>query len=345
MQLRKLLPVLAVSAIVLPLALSACGGSSTADSVAKIRAGYFPNITHAQALVGIARGDFAKELGSVQIETKVFNAGPSAIEALLAGALDITYVGPNPAINGYMRSSGSALRVVAGAASGGAVFVVRPESGINGPADLSGKRIATPQLGNTQDVALRNWLAQNGLKSKDKGGTVDVIPTENPNIFTLFSKGDIDGAWVPEPWGARLVAAGGQILIDERDLWPNGQFTTAIVVARKDFLDEHPDLVKKWLSAHVAVTEWIKANPAEAQATMNKEIARLTGKPLPEEVIEGAMQRLEITYDPVGPSIPVMAQSAFDLGFLGRDKPDVSGITDLRLLNEVIKDKGLKPVQ
>lgn len=345
MQLRRGFPGLALVFFVVAVFVSACGSPTSAGGEGVVRVGYFPNITHAQALIGMSRGDFAEHLDGVRIESKVFNAGPSAIEALLAGELDLIYVGPNPAVNGYIRSKGTALRVVAGAASGGAVFVVRPESGIDGPADLDGKRIASPQLGNTQDVALRHWLAENGLKSKDKGGTVDVVPTENPNILALLTKGEIDGAWVPEPWGARLVAAGGRILLDERTLWPEGRFTTAVVVARKGFLEEHPDLVEKWLAAHVEVTQWIRENPAEATSSLNKEVERLTGKALPDEVITGAMERLEITYDPISPSIPAMAQAAFDLGFLGREEPDVTGMLDLTVLNRVLEEKGLEPVE
>ena len=220
---------------------------------AVIRVGAFPNITHPQAMVGKANGWFEKAMGSqVKIDWKSFNAGPSAIEALFAGAIDMTYVGPNPAINGYVRSNGQALRIVAGATSGGAALVVRNDSGIQKAQDFHGKRIASPQMGNTQDVALRAWLKSNGLKTNDKGGDVQVIPIANPDQLTLFLKKELDGAWAPEPWASRLIReANGRLFLDERTLWPNGQFITAHLIVSTKFLKEHPDLVKKWLAAHV----------------------------------------------------------------------------------------------
>jgi NitT/TauT family transport system substrate-binding protein len=198
--------------------------TSNTGAATTVRLGYFPNITHSQALIGVARGDFQKALGSgVTLDAKQFNAGPSVIEALFANQLDIAYIGPNPAINGYTKSNGEALRIVAGATSGGAALVVRSESNIAKPEDLAGKKLASPQLGNTQDVALRAYLADHGLKTKDKGGTVEVVPTDNPQILDLFKQGQIDGAWVPEPWASRLIVdGGGKLFLDERDMWPQG---------------------------------------------------------------------------------------------------------------------------
>src|ERR1700724_3688197 len=197
-----------------------------------LRVGYFPNITHAQALVGRASGQFEKALGAgVQIEWKAFNAGPSAIEALFANAIDLTYVGPNPTVTGYVRSQGEAVRVIAGAASGGASLVGGQAWGIKSPSDFHGKKVATPQQGNTQDVALRAWLRANGLKPREKGGDVQVLPITNADRFTLFLKGQVDAAWAPEPWAARLVhEAGGRIFLDERDLWPNHEFVSANLI-------------------------------------------------------------------------------------------------------------------
>src|SRR2546430_6896292 len=187
-------------------ALIGCGSqSSNTTGPVTLNLGYFPNLTHAVALVGVERGTFKSALGSnVKLETKTFNAGPALIEALFAGDIDIGYVGPNPAVNGYVKSNGSALRVIAGASSGGALFIVRPGANINSAKDLSGKKLATPQLGGTQDVALRLYLQQNGLKTVDKGGTVQIIPAQNPDILTRFKQGQIDGAWMPEPWASRL---------------------------------------------------------------------------------------------------------------------------------------------
>lgn len=307
-----------------------------------VRIGYFPNITHSQALIGIANGAFARALGSeIQIEPKVFNAGPSVIEALFAGELDMAYIGPNPAINGYVRSKGEALNIVAGATSGGAVLVVRQDSDISSPRDLAGKRIATPELGNTQDVAARYYIISNNLQLREKGGTVTVIPTKNPDILTLFLKKEIDAAWVPEPWGARLVREGnGRILVDERTLWQEGKFVTAVVIASRRYLGENPQNVGKWVTAHVELTEWIQAHPAEAKRIANSEIERLTGKGLPQGVLEDAWTRMDVTFDPLTGSLITSADRAFQLGLLGKERPDLSGIVDPTFLDNALNMRG-----
>lgn len=312
-----------------------------------IRVGAFPNITHSQAMVGKANGWFEKAMGpNAKIEWQSFNAGPSAIEALFAGAIDMTYVGPNPAINGYVRSNGEALRIIAGATSGGAALVVRGDSGINGPQDFHGKRIASPQQGNTQDVALRAWLKSNGLKTRDKGGDVVVMPIANPDQLTLFLKKEIDAAWAPEPWASRLVhEAGGRVLVDERSLWPNGQFLTTELIVSTKFLQSHPDLVKTWLKAHVELTDWINGNASQARQILNQQIQKETGKPLATGVLDDAFGRMQVTYDPLRGPLMRAAQSAFDAGFLGRQMPDLSHLYDLTLLNQVLAEKGKKAVQ
>jgi sulfonate transport system substrate-binding protein len=324
---------------------AACAPRSSAKLT--LRVGYFPNITHSQALIGIANGAFQKALGdNVQIDPKIFNAGPSAIEALFANEIDLAYIGPNPAINGYVKSKGEALRIVAGATSGGAVLVVRRDANIKSASDLAGKRIATPELGNTQDVAARYYLLANHLTLAEKGGTVQILPTQNPDILTLFLKKEIDAAWVPEPWGARLAQeAGGVILVDERSLWPDGQFVTAQIIASKKFLDAHPDIVKKWLGAHVELTRWINDHPDEAKKIANDEIKRLTGKALSTQVLGEAWPRLEVTYDPVQSSLFLSADRAFQLGFLGKERPDLNGIYDLTLLDQVLAEKGLEAIK
>jgi len=325
-----------------------CMGRSPAQTGGSLtmRVGYFPNITHSQALIGVARGDFQKALGhSATLDVKIFNAGPSVIEALFAGQLDLSYIGPNPAINGYVQSSGQALRVIAGATSGGAAFVVRPGANITRPEDLAGKKIASPQLGNTQDVALRTYLAVHGLEPIERGGNVQVIPTENPQILDLFRLGQIDGAWVPEPWASRLIVeGGGKLFLDERDLWPNGDFVTGNIIVSTKFLKEHPELVKAWLRAHVQVTQWELANPDQAKQLANDEIKRLTGKALPKEVIDGAWSRMRITYDPISTSLFKSAEDAYTVGFL-KEKPHLVGIYDLTLLNEVLREEGLPGVK
>ncbi len=312
-----------------------------------IHVGAFPNITHGQAMVGKANGWFEKAMGpKVQIDWKSFNAGPSAIEALFAGAIDMTYIGPNPAISGYVRSNGEALRIVAGATSGGAALVVRNDSGIQKPEDFHGKKVASPQMGNTQDVALRAWLKAHGMKSADKGGDVQVIPLANPDQLTLFIKKELDAAWAPEPWATRLIREGnGRLFLDERTLWANGQFITAHLIVRTKFLQEHPDLVKNWIRAHVELTDWINGHLPEAKKLLNQQIQKETGKALPDAVLEEAFGRLQVTYDPLRVSLMNAAKSAFDAGYLGRQMPDLSSLYDLSLLNQVLAEKGKKAIQ
>ena len=321
-----------------------CAPSSFAQSV--IRVGAFPNITHAQAMVGKANGSFEKAMGpGVKIDWKGFNAGPAAIEALFAGAIDLTYIGPNPAISGYVRSNGEALRVIAGATSGGAALIVRSDAGIQKPEDFHGKRIATPQLGNTQDVALRSWLKAHGMKSVEKGGDVRVIPLANPDQLTLFIKKELDGAWAPEPWATRLIKEGnGTLFLDERTLWRDGDFVTAQVIVSTNFLKAHPGLVKAWLAAHVSVTQWALANPTEASNLVNAQIEKLTGQKLFSEVLDQAWTRQRLTWDPISASLVESANSAFAAGLLA-DKPNLDGIYDLSLLNQVLTDAKLPNVK
>ena len=235
--------------------------AQTNDGQSKtLKIGYFPNINHAQAVIGLNNGDFQKILGNnTKVETIVFNAGPSAVEALLANRIDATYIGPNPTINGYVASGGKDIRVISGVSSGGASFVVRNDAGIQSVKDLGGKKFASPELGNTQDVSLRKYLVNNGYKTAENGGNVTVVPVANADILTLFLKKEIDGAWVPEPWATRLVnEANGKIFVDERDLWPpQGKFVTANIIVRTDYLNQNPDVIKKLLEAHVNETLWI----------------------------------------------------------------------------------------
>ncbi|HZR55961.1 MAG TPA: ABC transporter substrate-binding protein [Terriglobales bacterium] len=312
-----------------------------------IRVGAFPNITHAQPMVGKANGWFDKAMGSnVKIQWTSFNAGPSAIEALFAGAIDMTYVGPNPTIAGYVRSNGEALRVVAGAASGGVGLVVRNDAGINKPEDFHGKRIASPQLGNTQDVALRAWLKSHGLKTTDKGGDVQVMPMANPDQLTLFLKKELDGAWAPEPWATRLIREGnGRLFLDERTLWPQGQFVITNLIVSTKFLKEHPDLVKNWIRAHVELTDWINGHLPESKKLLNDQIQKETGKPLAPAILDEAFTRLQVTYDPLRNSLITSAHSAYEAGFLGKQQPDLSSLYELSPLNQVLAEKGRKPIQ
>jgi len=315
------------------------------SKVDTIRVGYSPNINHAVPIIGMARNSFKDAFPDIGIKTTIFNAGPSAIEAVFADQIDLAYVGPNPAINGYVKSDG-ALKVVAGAANGGAVFIVRNESGINSEADFAGKTFASPQLGNTQDVALKAYILSKGYKLAERGGNVRIIPVQNPDILTLFLKTELDGAWVPEPWGARLVReAGGRIFLDERQLWPEGKFVTALLIVRTKFLEGHQDLVEKWLKVHIEIVEWINDNKAEASRILNGELKSMTGQSFDEDVLKDAMARIEITYDPIRQSLLRSADDAYKLGYLGDKKPDLANLYDLRMLNKVLAEKRLPQIQ
>jgi len=310
-----------------------------------LRLGYFANITHSQPLVGLNNGIFAEELGDhVTIDEKTFNAGPSAIEALFAGEIDASFIGPNPAINGYIQSDGEALRIVAGATSGGALFIVDPEAGIAQPEDLNGKKIASPQLGNTQDVALRAWLVEEGLGAKESGGDVDVQPIANSDTLALFQQGALDGAWVPEPWGTRLIQeAGGKVYLNEAELWPDGKYVTTHLIVSTDFLEERPDVVERLVRATVKTTEWINDNPEEAKTLVNLQIEEISGAALPQAVMDAAWENIEITYDPIASSLVKSAEDAFELGYL-EEEPDLDGIYALDILDSVLQDEGLPPV-
>ena len=323
---------------------------TSAQGVKTLRIGYFPNINHAQAVIGLGNGDFQKALGNnVKVETFQFNAGPSAIESLLANRIDASYIGPNPAINGYVQSDGRDVRVIAGATSGGASFVVRNDAGINTVKDLGDKKFASPQLGNTQDVALRKYLVDNGFKTTDNGGNVTVTPVANADILTLFLKKELDGAWVPEPWATRLVKeANGKIFVDERDLWPpEGKFVTAHIIVRPDYLRDNPDVIKDLIAAHVNETQWINSNKDQAIKEFNMQLKKLTGKELPEDALAESLTRLEFTDDPIKESLFKSANDAYDLGFLakGKERPNLEGIYDLTALDQVLSEKGLPTIE
>jgi NitT/TauT family transport system substrate-binding protein len=318
-----------------------------------LRVGHFPNVTHAQAVIahGLSRagnGWFEQRLGpNVEIQWFVYNAGPSAMEAIFAKSIDITYVGPNPAINAHLKSRGEEIRIVAGACSGGAALIVQSDERIKKDADFRGKKIATPQFGNTQDVAARAWLLSKNFRITMTGGDVLVVPTANPDQLALFKRGEIDAVWTVEPWVSRLILeANGKIYLDESALWPQtgGKYVTTHLVSSVKFLREKPELLKKWLAAHVELTEWINENPVEAQKILNDEIKTETTQALPPEILESAWKRLEITHDPISASLLKSAEDAHRIGFL-KQKPDLSRIYDLRLLNEILREKGLAEVR
>jgi NitT/TauT family transport system substrate-binding protein len=308
-------------------------------SAGTVTIGYFANVTHATALVGVGRGLFQKALGGTQLKTQVFNAGPSEIEALNAGAIDIGWIGPSPAINGYVKSHGKDLKIISGAASGGASLVVNPNK-IRDVSDLKGKTIATPQLGNTQDVALLNYLAGKGYQENSQTGKGDVTVTriDNKTTVTAFQQGQIDGAWVPQPTAAQLVAAGAKTLVNEKSLWPGGQFVTTNVVVSQSFLAAHPDVVEAVLRGSVQTNAWIKADPAAAKHAINAQLQALNGKPLPGKVLDAAFADIAVTDDPLAATLQQQAAHGVAAGLL--EQPDLKGIYDLTPLNTVLKSEG-----
>jgi len=330
-----------------------CWGSLAHAEKAVIRVGHFPNVTHAQALIahGLSRagkGWFEERLGpDVEVQWFVYNAGPSAMEAIFARSIDLTYVGPNPAVNAYLKSQGEEIRIVAGGCSGGAALVVKSDGPIKTDADFKGKKIATPQLGNTQDVAARAWLQSKGLRITMTGGDAFVIPTANPDQLTLFQRGEMDAVWTVEPWVSRLVLeAAGKVYLEESSLWKDtgGKYVTTHLVSSVKFLKDRPDLLKKWIAAHVELTKWINEHPDEAKRILNEEIKAETTKAIPQATLDSAWKRLEITYDPVSASLLKSAEDAYRIGFV-KEKPDLSRIYDLRLLNDVLRDKGLTEIK
>jgi NitT/TauT family transport system substrate-binding protein len=312
-----------------------------------IRIGYFANVTHAPALVAKEQAIFAKAFAkeNTKIEWIVFNAGPSAIEAFKGGALDVTYIGPNPSIAGFASTKGSLIRIISGSTANGAQLIVKPS--INTVADLAGKKIATPQLGNTQDVALRSWLASKNYKTSITGvGDVTVIPTENAQSLTLFQRGDIDGAWVPEPWASRLVLeAQGEVFLDEKDLWPKKQFLTTQIVAQTSFLNKFPKTIETLLKGHLQAIDLIKKSPAVAKESVQSEINAATGKRLADNVIDRAWTNLQFTYDPLPSSLVKSAEDAVDAGLLTNlGSRGLVGIYDLRILNKLLVASKLKRI-
>ncbi|HWI30700.1 MAG TPA: ABC transporter substrate-binding protein, partial [Microbacterium sp.] len=310
--------------------------------VDELRLGYFANVTHAPALVGLEEGLFEDALGDVDLTTQVFNAGPAAIEALSAGAIDATYIGPNPSINTFIQSGGESAHIVAGAATGGAALVVR--DGIDDPGDLAGTTLATPQLGNTQDVALRTWLADEGYKTDTSGGgDVNITPTENAQTLTLFQQGTIDGAWLPEPWVSRLISeAGAHVLVDEADLWENGEFPTTVLLVRADFLEEHPDVVEDLLEGHIAAVQWIGDNPDTAGEVINAAIEKETGKPLADDVITRALEHVTFSVDPHADTFETLVKNGLAAGT--QKEGSIDGLFDLTLLNGLLTASGAEPV-
>ncbi|MFM8390357.1 MAG: ABC transporter substrate-binding protein [Actinomycetota bacterium] len=305
----------------------------------KIRIGYFANVTHAAALVAVQQKTFEKyfKADKTKVEFTVFNAGPAVVEAMKGGAIDVSYIGPNPAITGFATTNGTLLRIIAGSTLNGAQLVVKPS--INSIADLKGKSIATPQLGNTQDVAIRAYLKKQGLTTNiTGGGDVSITPTENANTLTLFKSGRLDGAWVPEPWSSRLVLeAGAKVLLDEKDIWADKKFLTTHIIAAESFLKKFPGSVESFLRAHVETVDFIskKKNEVTVKSLIQAELVAKTGKALADDVINRAWSNIIVSEDPVAKVLLESANDAVDVGLLKLGAKGVTGIYDLRILNKI----------
>ncbi|MEU9242263.1 aliphatic sulfonate ABC transporter substrate-binding protein [Streptomyces sp. NPDC048385] len=314
-------------------------GAEKIDGLGTVKIGYFGNLTHATALVGNQKGFFQKELGATKAEYAVFNAGPSEIEALNSGSIDIGWIGPSPAVNGYTKSNGTDLRIIGGSASGGVKLVVDPKK-IKTPADVRGKKIATPQLGNTQDVAFLNWIAGRGWKvdAQSGKGDVTVVRTDNKITPDAYKAGSVDGAWVPEPTASKLVAEGAKVLLDESSLWPGKKFVITNIVVSQKFLKEHPKVVEAVLKGSVETNRWINANPDAAKASANKQLAVDSGKALSEDVLNSAWPSIAFTDDPLAATLDTEARHAVKAGLL--TDPLLKNIYDLTILNKVLKAEG-----
>jgi NitT/TauT family transport system substrate-binding protein len=332
--------VAAVSLLAAGCASSATGASNSSSAPIELRLGFLANITHEPALVGLAKGFFTKDLGkNVTLKTTVFSTGTEETTALLAGQLDAAYVGPNPAINAWQKSNGTAIKIISGAASGGASLVVK--KGITSAAQLKGKSLATPSLGNTQDVALRYWLKQHGVNATATGGGDVSIKPIKPNSAAVleFASGQIEGGWEPEPYATEMVLDGGTRLVNEASLWPGGNFVTTNLVVTQSFLKEHPSAVNGLLKGQIEANSYINSNSSAAAAAANSELTKLLGKGLKPNVLSAALPYLHFTNDPIASSLATDAQHAVAVGLLTPVK-NLSGIYDLGPLNALLKSGG-----
>ena len=306
------------------LSISFCFAATYCLGETKIRVGHFPNITHAQGLVAHAlsrqgKGWFEQRLGpDVKIEWFVYNAGPSAMEAIFANSIDLAYVGPGPALNAYTKSNTREIRLIAGAANGGAGLVVQPDENLKAPADFRGKKIATPQLGNTQDISCRAWLIEGGLKITQLGGDAQVIPTQNPDQLSLFKVKRIDGVWTVEPWLTRLEReAGGKVIVEEKDA------PTTVLVSSAKFLNQQRELSKRFTNAHAELTDWITKNPEEAQRLLQTELFAETKSDMSPELIGTSWNRIAFTAVTPRAAVEKFVQNSVRAGFI-KTTPDLS---------------------
>jgi len=317
-----------IAGIILLSVLGISLSSSDTTHENKIRIAYFPNIGHAVPIVGMEKGFFENSIGEqATIETRVFDSGPQAIESLFANSIDLAYVGPGPAITGFLNSENHNVKILAGAASGGASFIVHPNSEISSASDFAGKKIAVPQIGNTQDISLRHYLSENGLKPAEKGGSVIVYNIPNPDVFTLFVKGDIDGAWVAEPWATILeTELGGKRLFHEEELWPDKTFASVLLIGNANYVEQNQKLVSDFLTSHQETAIWINQNPVETRIVFNDFLKSHLGQPLSDDVVDIALSNLVISDDPQSDSVHSIAKKADALGYLGRNGYDLTTI-------------------
>ena len=322
---------------------TASGGSGSSGPVT-LRLGYLENITHATALVGIKQGYFTKNLGNgVTLKLSPFSTGTEEATALLAGQLDAAYVGPNPAIKAFQTSGGKLIKVISGAASGGAYLVVK--KGIDSASQLKGQKLATPSLGNTQDVALRYWLKQKNLTTTQAGGgDVPILPvTPNSAAVLQFASGQIAGGWEPEPYASEMVADGGHVLVDEASLWPGGKFVTTQLVVMSSYLKDHPDVINGLLKGQVAATDFLNNDKAAAEQAANEQLATLTGKSLKPDILAETFKHITFTDDPIASSLLTDAQHATAVGLLDPIS-NLSTIYDLDPLNKLLSAAGEQTV-
>lgn len=339
----------AVTALLAATALVSCSRASEAPTTAaaaagpaaELRLGYFPNITHAPALIGLNKGLFTAELGTTKLTPQSFNAGGDEIAALLGGSLDAGFIGSSPAINGFAKSNGQAVRLIAGSTSGGAQLVVSPA--ITSPAQLKGRIIATPQKGNTQDVALKKWLAGNNLEQGTGPDKVTVQNLDNPRTLDLYKTGQLAGGWLPEPWSSQLVNAGAKVLVDEKSLWPNGQFPTTVLIVRTQYLQEHPDAVAALLRGEQKAVDFATSDPTAAKTVTNDAIKQLTNATLPVPVLDRAFAELSFTLDPLAATFPQLSRDSVTAGVTTKET-DLKGFLDVAPLNGVLQAAGRPPV-
>lgn len=306
-------------------------------SVPQVRFGYFANLTHAQGVLGVWSGDFARAVAPADLKTQVFNAGPSLIEALLAGEIDVAYVGPGPALNAQVKTHGQGIRVIAGAAENGVLIVARDGSGIKTLDDLRGKRLATPQHGNTQDLAARHFLRSVLHQTSDD----NVLPISNAEQVGMMARGQIDASWAPEPWGSFLVAQdGAHVVGEEKDLWPQKRFTLTVVVTTPQFLASHPDLVEKLLRVHRDWTRRLREDPHKYLPQLDSALFALTGKRLAAGVLASALDHVQFSDEPLPPTFEALAQWSYDLGFVAQ-LPSVAGLIDTSMLRKLQETGGV----